>query len=414
MQEKLGETLRLRTAYDEAARALDAAAAAYQAAGDLDALWRTLGQLGQTHASRLTTGTGIARLERALAAWPASHRPSSPGALHAALAHLYYIAGRNVDQLVAAERAVELSRAASDDRTYVRAEASRGMALYALGRFREGVRALEGVEQLAVDLNDRSSRARALHGLIDAYIFNGYFEEARAYVEPALALAQQHGRAVHIVGIRALSALAACYTGDWGRARGESAAAAEIDRAMYPSWASYYVALADGDTVAAAEVMRAFLVAIADRDRSLAHLRGSSPVLAECELAAGRAAEAYALLLPIREAIQSSSLEITAALPVLARAYLALGEMDAACEIAVQAVNRARAEENRLALVEALWTAGLVMVERQPAEATRAFTEALALARALPYPLMEARILAGVGSAMASRTQAEVSSSGWA
>jgi tetratricopeptide (TPR) repeat protein len=64
---------------------------------------------------------------------------------------------------------------------------------------------------------------------------------------------------------------------------------------------------------------------------------------------------------------------------------------------AAQAVDRTRGQQP-LYLVEALRVQGMVLARKgQPEEADRAFQEGLELARSLPYPYAEARILEQMG-----------------
>jgi tetratricopeptide (TPR) repeat protein len=80
--------------------------------------------------------------------------------------------------------------------------------------------------------------------------------------------------------------------------------------------------------------------------------------------------------------------------PVLAEAYLDLGDVARAEELVLQRVQRFRAQNHRRAL--ALWLRMLGMVLGQQhrwEEAERVFTEAVSLAHAMPYPYAEGRSL---------------------
>jgi tetratricopeptide (TPR) repeat protein len=85
---------------------------------------------------------------------------------------------------------------------------------------------------------------------------------------------------------------------------------------------------------------------------------------------------------------------VTALLPVLAWAYLEQGQVAQASDVVGQALARARPEEMRLVLVEALRVQALVALRRQQwDEAVGSLEEGLALARAMPYPYAETRLL---------------------
>jgi hypothetical protein len=68
--------------------------------------------------------------------------------------------------------------------------------------------------------------------------------------------------------------------------------------------------------------------------------------------------------------------------------------MAAAAELVAQAVTRAQAQDNKLALVEALRVEALVALhQKRWAEAEAALEEGLEMARAMPYPYAEGRLL---------------------
>jgi len=77
----------------------------------------------------------------------------------------------------------------------------------------------------------------------------------------------------------------------------------------------------------------------------------------------------------------------------------ASGLLSRAAELGVRAVERARKTGEILALVDALRVLGMVLVQQgQLEEAGMVFDEGLALARSLPYPYAEARILVEMGA----------------
>jgi predicted negative regulator of RcsB-dependent stress response len=85
---------------------------------------------------------------------------------------------------------------------------------------------------------------------------------------------------------------------------------------------------------------------------------------------------------------------VTYVLPVLAWAYLEANEVEQAAATVAHAVARMRPENLRLMLAEALWVQARVRGQQgQVAEATQAVEEGIALARDLPYPYAEARLL---------------------
>ena len=85
---------------------------------------------------------------------------------------------------------------------------------------------------------------------------------------------------------------------------------------------------------------------------------------------------------------------MTTFLPVLAPAQLELGYVDLATQTVEQALTRARPRDMRLAVVDALRIRAMVVLRREHwAEAARCLGEGITLARSMPYPYAEARLL---------------------
>jgi tetratricopeptide (TPR) repeat protein len=81
-------------------------------------------------------------------------------------------------------------------------------------------------------------------------------------------------------------------------------------------------------------------------------------------------------------------------LPVLAWAYLELGQTDEAARTVEQALARARPEGMRLVLVEALRVRAVIALRRgQPDQTAASLEEGLETARAMPYPHAESRLM---------------------
>jgi tetratricopeptide (TPR) repeat protein len=104
--------------------------------------------------------------------------------------------------------------------------------------------------------------------------------------------------------------------------------------------------------------------------------------------------EAEALLAPLLDRLGPEDSDVTRLLPVLAWAHLEQGKGDQAADEATQALVRCRREEMRPVLVEALRVQALVALRQgHPEEAARSLEEGMALARSMPYPYAEARLL---------------------
>jgi Tfp pilus assembly protein PilF len=86
--------------------------------------------------------------------------------------------------------------------------------------------------------------------------------------------------------------------------------------------------------------------------------------------------------------------DVIALLPCLAWAHLELGDMVQATTVVAEGIRRARARKHKLALVDALRVQATVAIRLEHWEkADATLQEALALARSMPYPYAEARLL---------------------
>jgi hypothetical protein len=151
--------------------------------------------------------------------------------------------------------------------------------------------------------------------------------------------------------------------------------------------------LAEGQGDAATHYLEEAISAVG-RSWNLQALRPAHAVLAERDLLEGHPERVHARLLPLLDRLGVQELKATNLLPLLAWAHLELGEMAAAAELVAQAVTRAQAQDNKLALVDALRVAAMVALHQERrAAADTALVEGLDLARAMPHPYAEARLL---------------------
>jgi tetratricopeptide (TPR) repeat protein len=92
----------------------------------------------------------------------------------------------------------------------------------------------------------------------------------------------------------------------------------------------------------------------------------------------------------------------------MAWALLELGEVRQANDVVAQAINFARATNYRLSLVHALWVQAMVATRQGRWEdAERTLEEGLALARSMPYPYAEGRLLHVYGELHAQKGEPE-------
>ncbi len=137
---------------------------------------------------------------------------------------------------------------------------------------------------------------------------------------------------------------------------------------------------------------------MAEGDGDLQALRGAASVVAELEVLEGRPEAAVSRLARHLDRAGLQEYDVTALLPVLAWAQLEQGQLDQAAVTVGQAIARARPENARIVLVDALRVQGLVAIHQQRwAAAEGNLEEGVALARSLPYPYAEARLLHAYG-----------------
>jgi hypothetical protein len=120
----------------------------------------------------------------------------------------------------------------------------------------------------------------------------------------------------------------------------------------------------------------------------------SQHLLVELDLLRDRPAEARARLLPLFDQPDGDEHDYSILLWCLALACLQLGEVEEAEQTVARSVARAREEGFRIALVDALRVQALVAIRQEAWDkAAQALEEGLDLARAMPHPYAEARLL---------------------
>jgi tetratricopeptide (TPR) repeat protein len=116
-------------------------------------------------------------------------------------------------------------------------------------------------------------------------------------------------------------------------------------------------------------------------------------LVAERDLVLGQPVAARSRLVPLLGGPGVDETDVTV-LVLLARAHLELGELAEAEQVVAEAIARMRADNNRLDLVDALRVQAMVASRQERwAEAEHSLEEGLTLARSMPYPYAEARLL---------------------
>jgi tetratricopeptide (TPR) repeat protein len=399
-REKLGMVLRSLAQYEEALAVLEQAAQTYEVAGELDSTARTLAQVGRVHALRGTQRAGIERLQALLPTLEA--RPPTPGlaALSAELANLFFHSGSYQEELAAADRAADIARLLNEEHLLAPAAYHRGMALVWLGRTAEGQRALDEAIARAEAVGDLNSLCDTLDTVGLLYTDRGDFERGRTYYERAASVADKLDDASWIAITAGHRGITAFYTGRWEQTRAAfdrgvalSRQAGAASALMYTLiWRGWLRLLADEPAAARRDLEEE--LALVEQCGDLHLRRIVQRLLAEHDLREGRPADAQARMAPLLDRPGLEELDVTRLLPHLAWSHLELGQVQAAVEVAQQAVRRARAEDLPPTLVDALWAQALVELRQGHREETaRVLEEGLALARGMPYPYAEARFL---------------------
>ncbi|MGH2389139.1 MAG: tetratricopeptide repeat protein, partial [Chloroflexota bacterium] len=226
------------------------------------------------------------------------------------------------------------------------------------------------------------------------------FASGRSAFDRALALAEQMGNPARLAFTLALRSWIAVLAGDWKNARADLDRAASVSSQTDHSWYSVYLPiflarlfLMEGASDPAATQARDALT-ISEQSGDLQARRLASGVLAELDILEGRPEAARARLLPLLDRSGLEECDVTLLLPVLAWAHLELDQVDLAVDAVDQTFRRARPEEMRLALVEALRVRVMIALRRERwDEAALSLEEGIALARSMPYPYAEARLL---------------------
>src|SRR5262249_1776276 len=137
---------------------------------------------------------------------------------------------------------------------------------------------------------------------------------------------------------------------------------------------------------------------LAERSHDLALLRGIQRALAEQDVLVGQPEAARARMMPLLDQADQEELDVTELLPLLAWATLESGAGAEAEALVSTCLRRAREQEARIVVPDALRVQAQVAARRGDwPEAEGRLEEGLALARAMPYPYAEAKTLAVYG-----------------
>ncbi len=413
-RERLGLALRSLGRNDEALVCFEQALRTYRERGELERLAWAVAQIGWAHVARGATQDGLDRLQAMLHIFEEFEHTYGLALLHTALGDLLYAAGRYEQQRTAAQRAAHLARAAGDEQLLAQAEQLRGRALLMLGPLDEGLRVMQDAVRLAEARDDLSNLCLALCMASLGYWMQGQFDKERECVERAVEVARRVGDPAQLALAVSGVGMVAWYRGEWEEAHRTLDEAHAGIRHVEAGLVLPYVAgvlgaieLVTGRPELGAEHLE-LAVRVAERIGDLLPQRFAQAALAEDDLVHGRAARARERLLPMLDRDSQHETFAAPLLSLLAWAELELGEHEQAQTRIAEALSWAREEKLDLALVDVLRVQALVAIRREQwSDAERALDEAIALARAMPYPYAEAKALYVTGLLHVARHEPE-------
>jgi predicted ATPase/DNA-binding XRE family transcriptional regulator len=402
VRERLGLVLHMAAQNELTLAVLEQAAEAYRVAEDLESQARVSAQIGLVHLNTGRNDVAVRRLQQLAERLEARGPSHGLVKLYAVLADLLtWYCGRYSEGQVTTERAVELARVLGDTQLLAEALAAHGHAQLAVGRLAQAQQALEEAIPLAEAAGDFvESLPKALWLLSIVYLLYGELDRSTTYCERELVVTERFGQAARSAAAGVLRGLLAYVRGDWAQARESGEQLLAADPHMNRFWASPMaltmlglVCYGEGRWQDATRYLEEH-VAVSARTGHLAALHFAPGVLAEIDLREGRPERARARLAPLLDMASPEERDVSLLLPPYAWAHLELGDGAAAAAITRQASADARARNDRLALVDALRVQAMVAIRQQRrTDAEQALEEGLTLARSMPYPYAEARLL---------------------
>ena len=408
--ERLGRVLTNDGQFEEARALLDRAVSRYRKLSHQEGEARVTVQLASVHMGLGTPDAAIVMTESLLGGLEGNGRPQDIAELCIALEVLYNSIGRYREGLAVAERAAALAEASGDVAALARAETGRGIDLLALGRLEEGIDALESVIAVGEVADDLYNLPRALEMTAVGYLARGQPKRSLEVQQQSVAL-QERIQVPWGIGL-ALGGLGGIYRvlGDWDRAGEYLERGLDLCRTPpFPSWAIYpLVGLArlriEEGKLEKASALIEEATDIARQNGNLWAIGAGELLRAEVDLLEGRADPARTRVESVLGRLDPEEWQVLDALPTLAAAYEAGGNVSKAEQTIRKAIERARDRNVVLSLVPALVVRGRLMAAQEDwASAERDFEEAVHIAREMPYPYCEAQGLYEAGNACARR-----------
>jgi tetratricopeptide (TPR) repeat protein len=401
VREKLGGLYTATIEYPRALEMLEQAARMYRELGDRESEARVTAQIGRVQLADGLIEEGISRLQAAVQSIvegsPRATPRGYPG-LHSSLARLLFSGGRHAESLAAADLAAELASAEDIKGVLAEARVTGGSALAMLGRWSQSLNALTNAIQTAEETGDVFSACRGLQYLSGVYLARGQLDASRQRMERALQLSEQMDNRRQIATTTFGLSINAFLIGELDRSTALAEQALELMHSLGGFWlhvlysAGLSLALSAGEWEIAPPALKE-CINIGETRQVLPALRVQR-LLAERDLLAGHPEEALSRLTPMLGNPILAEQETAGLLPLLAWAYLETGGQARAEASLTHGMEHAAAEHLQMAQL-ALWRVQGMVRARQGhwSEASRIFEEAAALARTMPYPYAEGRIL---------------------
>jgi predicted ATPase/DNA-binding XRE family transcriptional regulator len=414
VREKHGAALMMLARYDAALKTLERAAETQRTAGDQEDYGRIVAQIGRAHAQRGTSEAGLQRLEPLLASARAAFSPHAQAALYTAMGQLLFSAARYGEQLAATDRAIELLGATHDDRMLAEAERGQALALLNLGRTEEASQRLEHARLVSEAAGDLANVCGCLSALAHIYAIKADFAQSRRYAEHGLALAEQLGDPVEVASMVYLRGGIVYEVGEWDQAREDFERAITRIRQFDTSFRSPGPALALGALCLCegrwgdASTYFAEAMALVGDTPSHEVLRVAQWSQAERDLVQGHPELACARLEPLLDRPGQQEIDVTTLLPLLAWAYLDLGDEERAEALVTATMARAAAADMQRTRTNGLRVQALLRTRQgRWDEAQTVLDAALVGYRAMPSPYGEAKALYVYGQLHAAQGEPE-------
>lgn len=407
---KLGGILALVGRFAEAIALLTQALDDFRSVADHEGMSRAAYESGLYYIV-ISPEEGIRQIGPVLQEVQAHLTPASRADLYAMYACCHVFAARYAEALEIARLGYTLAEATDDPVVLARAQFTLGIALLWRGAIAPTREMLEQATKWLKWNQDLLFIGNAYDGLKEIALCSGDVPTARKILAQLVTMAEEWGLARAAFYTYYQSGIMAFHMGDWQLARihlekSRSSVNATFIERLPIAWLALLES-AQGQAEAACEhaarareLLQAGPVLRFDREAYLA--------LAQMLVLQGRHQDVVDLLDVLSPLLgdvnERLDLDLVPLLPLLAEAYLGLGDDSTATMLAERAVTLARSIPHAPALLDALRVQARLALRRQCWEAAEAdLAEALASARAMSHPYAEARLLQLAGELCLAR-----------